>query len=256
MLASTVERFARAYVAPRAHPQRVETHEHPTTRGGWGHRALASAELLTDSRPMGDELIVSFLRYARARCAKSFALLLVSLAACGPSELRHAEEDAPADRGDGATSPRDAAGAPVDAGEDSAFDPEWSVIHRVAVLNFAPRIEGSPLFEWAGWNDPSAQASDYASSMHAASHGAITYEIVDWLELDAFPIKADGFGFPRALSLRAVSAPRPRASRRQPLRRYARSAQRRERLRLREPAHGERALSCLRAVSRPEQPAP
>jgi hypothetical protein len=67
---------------------------------------------------------------------------------------------------------------------------------NVLVLNFDPLIEtegGRRLHEVCGWNDPRTLAEGYAADLRECSGGCVESRIVEWLDLDAFPVKADGF---------------------------------------------------------------
>lgn len=52
---------------------------------------------------------------------------------------------------------------------------------------------GRKLSELLAWNAPERLAQAYAADVHEASHGYVTYEIVERIEVNAFPVKADGF---------------------------------------------------------------
>jgi hypothetical protein len=45
------------------------------------------------------------------------------------------------------------------------------------------------------WQDPDVLAQGYISDLRQASHGLVNYEIVERLEVDDFPAKADGFRY-------------------------------------------------------------
>jgi hypothetical protein len=66
---------------------------------------------------------------------------------------------------------------------------------RVLVVNFDPRVPGdgnqrlSSLF----FNDPRALVDGCVADLEAASHGSVDIEIVEWRDIDAFPVKEDGF---------------------------------------------------------------
>ena len=45
------------------------------------------------------------------------------------------------------------------------------------------------------WQDPDVLAQGYISDLKQASHGLVHYEIVERIEVDAFPVKADGFRY-------------------------------------------------------------
>lgn len=73
--------------------------------------------------------------------------------------------------------------------------PNQKVI-KVLVLNFDPVIEaegGKRLHEVFNWHDPKWLAKEYISDLAECSGGFARYQIVEWRDLDAFPVKVDGF---------------------------------------------------------------
>lgn len=58
-----------------------------------------------------------------------------------------------------------------------------------------PMMDGRKLGDVFGWNDPVALAQAYAQDLHEVSHGYITYDIVEVIEVDGFPTKIDGFTY-------------------------------------------------------------
>ena len=69
---------------------------------------------------------------------------------------------------------------------------------RVLVINFDPRIpsRGSqPLHRALGWQDPRALVDGYVSDLAECSDGYVQYRVVEWIDVDAFPIKEDGFRY-------------------------------------------------------------
>ena len=69
---------------------------------------------------------------------------------------------------------------------------------KVLVLNFDPIVDaasGKRLHEECRWNDPRQLAEEYARDVKEASGGRITFKVVEWLDLDEFPVKADGFAY-------------------------------------------------------------
>lgn len=73
----------------------------------------------------------------------------------------------------------------------------WTKNDKVLVLNFDPVMpeSGLAVHEHFGWNGPHALATSYAADMTAASEGAVTYSIAQWIDVDQFPQKADGFSY-------------------------------------------------------------
>ncbi|MCU0781171.1 MAG: PA14 domain-containing protein, partial [Akkermansiaceae bacterium] len=69
---------------------------------------------------------------------------------------------------------------------------------RVLVLNFEPRVpsEGNRrMWEVFDWPDPRTLASQFAADLEFMTGGAIRVEIVDWRDVDGFPVFADGFRY-------------------------------------------------------------
>lgn len=66
---------------------------------------------------------------------------------------------------------------------------------RVIVLNFEPTVPSQgnqKLWEVFGWNDPHNLATEFVNDVEYASGDTINYEIVDWRDLNEFPIFEDG----------------------------------------------------------------
>ena len=71
-----------------------------------------------------------------------------------------------------------------------------SVSPRVLVITHNPIIpfEGQrPLHQVLHWNDPYTLAQQYIADVEAASFGYVRYQIVEQIDADEFPVKADGF---------------------------------------------------------------
>lgn len=71
------------------------------------------------------------------------------------------------------------------------------IVVRVLVLNFDPIVpdQQQRLHEVGQWNDPRQLAEGYAADVKAASGGLLQYEMVKWRDIDAFPVKQDGFQY-------------------------------------------------------------
>ncbi|MCH8274742.1 MAG: hypothetical protein IH851_08125 [Armatimonadetes bacterium] len=72
---------------------------------------------------------------------------------------------------------------------------QWIEV-KVLVLNFDPLIAdegGKRLHEVCEWNDPRELAKSYISDVLNGSGGFIRYKIVEWRDVNAYPVKADGF---------------------------------------------------------------
>lgn len=67
----------------------------------------------------------------------------------------------------------------------------------VLVINFAPRLEskgGLTQHEYiAHWRNPHRLAHDYSARLYETTEGHIGCRIVEWHELDEWPVRADGF---------------------------------------------------------------
>jgi hypothetical protein len=69
---------------------------------------------------------------------------------------------------------------------------------RVLSIVHDPMIPGEgnrKLHEVFGWNDPDGLAREFITDVTACSHGYARYEIVEWIEVNAFPEKIDGFSY-------------------------------------------------------------
>lgn len=67
---------------------------------------------------------------------------------------------------------------------------------KVLVLNFDPRIASEnqrPLHEVCRWNHPRKLADGYIADLKKSSDGRVDIRIVDWIDIDAFHRKVDGF---------------------------------------------------------------
>ncbi|MCA9973931.1 MAG: hypothetical protein KC425_27150 [Anaerolineales bacterium] len=72
----------------------------------------------------------------------------------------------------------------------SAIEP---VSPKVSLIVHAPRVNGRMLHQVLGWHDPDALVRQYMADLQEASGGYLNYQIVERIEVDAFPVKADGF---------------------------------------------------------------
>ena len=66
-----------------------------------------------------------------------------------------------------------------------------SIIHNPIV----DARRGTQLSKALGWNDPDMLARDYIRDVREASHSIVDYRIVERIEVDGFPVKADGFRY-------------------------------------------------------------
>ncbi len=80
----------------------------------------------------------------------------------------------------------------------AAKDAPEQVTVKVLVLNFDPAIEAEGnkrLHEVCGWHNPRWLAEQYAADLTECSNGFARYKIVAWRDVDAFPVKVDGFAY-------------------------------------------------------------
>lgn len=68
---------------------------------------------------------------------------------------------------------------------------------RVLQIVHDPRLEGGShrLRESRGWRDPDQLCQGLAADLFACSHGKVSFEIVDRVLVDEFPVKQDGFRY-------------------------------------------------------------
>jgi len=72
------------------------------------------------------------------------------------------------------------------------------IARRVSLIIHAPTIPsegGRRVQHIFGWNDPDQLVAHFISDMRSASYGIVNYQVVERFEVDAFPIKADGFRY-------------------------------------------------------------
>jgi len=68
-------------------------------------------------------------------------------------------------------------------------------LRRVSLIIHAPTVGGRKLHQVFHWNDPDRLTHGFIQDLAEASHGAARFEVVDRLEVDEFPVKADGFRY-------------------------------------------------------------
>lgn len=68
---------------------------------------------------------------------------------------------------------------------------------KVLVLNFDPIVKaaGRRLHEVAGWNDPRTLTATYIADVAECSGEYVRYRVVEWVDVDAYPVKKDGFRY-------------------------------------------------------------
>jgi hypothetical protein len=79
--------------------------------------------------------------------------------------------------------------APCALGPSDCFTKKYFLL----IYNPVLESQGKRLVEHLGWNNPDTLAAKYAAEVHVASHSVVTYVQAGRLELDEFPVKADGF---------------------------------------------------------------
>ena len=79
---------------------------------------------------------------------------------------------------------------------ESATNPQQEI--RVIVLSFDPEVpsEGNrKLRDVFGWNDPRDLAGQFIDDVETASGDAVDIEIIEWRDLNEFPVLTDGFRY-------------------------------------------------------------
>ena len=72
------------------------------------------------------------------------------------------------------------------------------VQRKVLLVNYSPRIkaeQGKKLWEVMQWNDPDKLVASHIADLKTASHGYTNYAVVERVEVDKMPVKADGFSY-------------------------------------------------------------
>jgi hypothetical protein len=72
------------------------------------------------------------------------------------------------------------------------------VAPKVFVVNFEPRIAsrgGQRLHAALNWHDPQRLSEGFVDDLAECSGGFLQYQIVDWRDVDDFPLKKDGFRY-------------------------------------------------------------
>jgi hypothetical protein len=70
-------------------------------------------------------------------------------------------------------------------------------LRRVLLIVHNPRMprRGRKLSKAMGWNDPDDLAARFIDDVRDCSYGRAVYHIMDRIEVDGFPLKADGFSY-------------------------------------------------------------
>jgi hypothetical protein len=86
-----------------------------------------------------------------------------------------------------------------------AGEPPESLSPRVLLITYNPIIRsegGQKLARLLGWKDADALCQDYIADLRECSNGFVNYQIVQKIEVDAWPVKADGFCYDETSFLR------------------------------------------------------
>lgn len=79
----------------------------------------------------------------------------------------------------------------------ASVQPAGPITRRVLSIVHNPRIpgRGEKLSKVMAWNDPDELAARFVDDVRDCSHGRAVYQITERIEVDKFPIKADGFAY-------------------------------------------------------------
>ena len=72
------------------------------------------------------------------------------------------------------------------------------VVKKVIVLNYDPILEsrgGLRLHQHFGWNDPRVLTTQYLSDLNEVSDNYVRWQLVEFKDIDEWPLKADGFRY-------------------------------------------------------------
>ena len=78
-----------------------------------------------------------------------------------------------------------------------ALDTNRCVV-RTLVINYDPVLRGhggARLSRYFKWNDPRPMTTNLVRHLRESSGGLVEYQLVDWIDVDAFPAKRDGFRY-------------------------------------------------------------
>ncbi|MFO0985361.1 MAG: hypothetical protein U1E76_27120 [Planctomycetota bacterium] len=89
---------------------------------------------------------------------------------------------------------------------------EQPLRQKILVINLDPIIEGADgrrLHEVGRWNDPAQLLREYMADLTECSHDQLTFNVVETITADAFPVKQDGFRYTDADYLKCVRNEQP-----------------------------------------------
>ncbi len=70
---------------------------------------------------------------------------------------------------------------------------------QVLVVNFDPIVDGARRLHAAcGWHDPRPLTDAYIADLAECSYGYVHYQVAAWEDVDAYPLKLDGFRYTNA----------------------------------------------------------
>ena len=70
--------------------------------------------------------------------------------------------------------------------------------NNLIVISYDPILRdqgGVRLHRYFKWNDPRTMTTNLLRHLHEASGGYANFRLVDFIEVDAFPVKRDGFTY-------------------------------------------------------------
>lgn len=65
----------------------------------------------------------------------------------------------------------------------------------MALVIHSTTVRGRKLQKTFGWNDPDALVEAFIDDLRRVSHGLVEYQLAERIEVDEFPVKADGFQY-------------------------------------------------------------
>ncbi len=66
---------------------------------------------------------------------------------------------------------------------------------KVLGIHFNPLVDGQPLHKYLNWLSPRQLTETFIQDVGLCSGGLIRYSIVEWIDVNAIPVKADGFQY-------------------------------------------------------------
>ena len=106
-------------------------------------------------------------------------------------------------------SPADPKPAPV---EETIPEPARRTVNRVLLIIYNPTMDaatGEKLTDQSGWQRPEDLVVGFSGDILQTSHGMASYEIVERIEVDEFPLLVDGFRYSPSLYMDALHGVTP-----------------------------------------------